>query len=348
MKRKVRLLLATATGAAVLLGGTGLTATGAYAAQHALAMADDFTGDASASASVPVGSDVNGTVTLKLKDPSKVTSVTGSIEPPGKSAKTVTFDFRTGGTATEQTITGTWPITKDDPAGDWKLSVVVARDTGTNTTPFVVQVSGKQGISGANVSPDPVQLVKGEDVKVAVEASVKDATTVSAKLVSDTTSEYYDLGDLAKESDGYYRGVTYFSDDTGAGEWTLEVYAHKGGQTLKGEAGFSVVAAEGGASKKAKSRVTIAAPNKVRKGKTFKVYGKVYRGSKAYKGKKLEVYFKAKGTKTYKFLGFAKATSTGRYTKTYKAKRDGYFQVKVTGTSKTRSSLSPQEFVDVR
>ncbi|MGN9838520.1 hypothetical protein ACTMTI_10415 [Nonomuraea sp. H19] len=348
MKRRVRLLLATATGAAVILGGTGLTATGALAAQYASTLADDFTGGASASAFIPIQSDVEGTVTLTLKEPDKVTGVTGTIEPPGKTAKTVTFDFKAGSTATTQTITGKWPITKDDPAGDWKLSVVVARDTGTNTTPFVVQVSGKQGISGAQVTPDPVQLVTGQDVKVSVEASVKDASKVTAKLVSDAGGEFYDLGELAKESDGYYRGSTYFSDDTPAGGWTLEVYAHKGGQTLKGEAAFEVLAAEGGASKKAKSRVTIAAPNKVIKGKTFKVYGKVYRGSKAYKGKTVEVYFKAKGTKTYKLVGFAKATSTGKYAKSFKARKDGYFRVKVPGTSKTRSSLSPQEFVDVK
>jgi hypothetical protein len=348
MKRRVRLLFAAATGAAVLLGSTGLTATGAHASQQALAMADDFTGDASASASIPLENDVDGTVTLKLKDPVKVSSVTGTIEPPGKSAKTVTFDFKTGDTAATQTITGKWTITKDDPAGDWKLSVVVARDTGTATTPIVVKVSGKQGISGGRVSPDPVQLVTGKDVQVSVETSVKDATSVSAKLVSDVGGEFYDLGALAQESDGYYRGSTYFADDTTSGDWTLEVFAHKGGQTLKGVASFTVVAPEGGASKKAKTRVTIAAPNKVRKGKTFKVYGKVYRGSKAYKGKTVEVYFKAKGTKTYKLMGFTKASSTGKYAKTFKAKKDGYFRVKVPGTSKTRSSLSPQEFVDVK
>ncbi|MFI7697684.1 hypothetical protein [Nonomuraea sp. NPDC049480] len=347
MKRRVRLLLATATGAAVLLGGTGLTATSAYAHQ-ALAMADDFTGDASSDASIPLESDVEGTVTLKLKDPANVTSVTGSIEPPGKSAKTVTFDFKTGDTAATKTIIGTWAITKDDPAGDWKLSVVVARDTGSNATPFVVKVAGKQGISAGRVSPDPVQLVKGKDVQVSVETAVKDAASVSAKLVSESGGELYDLGELAKESDGYYRGSTYFADDTTPGDWTLEVFATKKGQTLKGVASFTVVAPAGGASKKTKTRVTIAAPNKVAKGKTFKVYGKVYRGSKAYKGKTVEVYFKAKGTKTYKLLGFAKAGSTGKYSKVYKAKKDGYFRVKVPGTSKTRSSLSPQEFVDVR
>ncbi|MER6505601.1 hypothetical protein ABT158_02260 [Nonomuraea sp. NPDC001636] len=359
MKRRVRLLLAAATGAAVLLGGAGLSATGASASAYALA--DDFTGDASASAYVPLEKDVDATVTLKLKNPDTVTGVTGSIEPPGKSAKTVSFDFTpststptatptaTPSPAADKTITGKWTITKDDPAGDWKLTVNVAR-TGGGSSPstFTVKVSGKQGISGANVTPDPVQLVKGKDTKVTVEASVKDAGTVSAKLVSDTTSEYYDLGELAKESDNYYRGVTYFTDDTTEGAWTLEVYATRSGQTLKGEASFSVVAPTGGASKKAKTRVTISAPNKVAKGRAFKVYGKVYRGAKAYKNKIVEVYFKAKGTKTYKFMGYAKATSTGKYSKTFKAKKDGYFQVKVPGTSKTRTSLSPQEFVDVR
>ncbi|MGW2152719.1 hypothetical protein [Nonomuraea sp. NPDC001699] len=361
MKRRVRLLLAAATGAAVLLGGAGLSATGASASAYALA--DDFTGDASANAYIPLEKDVDATVTLKLKNPDTVTAVTGTIEPPGKTAKTVSFDFTpsTPSTSTptatptttpspvaDKTITGKWTIGKDDPAGDWKLTVNVARSGGSSPSTFTVKVSGKQGISGANVTPDPVQLVKGRDTKVTVEASVKDAGTVSAKLVSDTTSEYYDLGELAKESDTYYRGVTYFTDDTTEGSWTLEVYATRGGQTLKGEASFSVVAPTGGASKKVKTRVTISAPNKVTKGRAFKVYGKVYRGTKAYKGKIVEVYFKTKGTKTYKFMGYAKATSTGKYSKTFKGKKDGYFQVKVPGTSKTRTSLSPQEFVDVR
>ncbi|MEU0564334.1 hypothetical protein ABZ297_02910 [Nonomuraea sp. NPDC005983] len=359
MKRRVRLLLATATGAAILLGGAGLSATAAQASQQALRAGDDFTGDASANAYVPLQSDVEATVTLRLKDPDSVrSSITGSIEPPGKSSRAVSFDFTpstspgtpsaTPSPSADRTITGKWTISKDDPAGDWKLTVNVTRNGGSQATAFVVRVTGKQGISGANVTPDPVKLVKGEDVKVTVEASVKDASTVSAKLVSDTTNEYYDLGDLSKDYDGYYRGTTYFSDDTAPGAWTVEIYASRDGQALKGVASFSVEAPTGGASKKAKARVTINAPAKVKKGKTFKVYGKAYRGTKAYKNKTLEVYFKAKGAKSYKFLGFAKANSSGKYSKTYKAKKDGYFRVKSPGTGSTRSALSPQEFVDVR
>ncbi|MCK2221721.1 hypothetical protein MF672_049135 [Actinomadura sp. ATCC 31491] len=340
MKRRLRSLLVTAMGAAVLL--TTSFAPASYA------RAGDFTGDASAAAYVPLQNDVEGTVTLNLKEPAKVTGVTGGIEAPGKGVRTVTFDFRAGDTAATQKIVGRWRIGQDDPAGEWKLSVVVARDTGTSTTPFVVQVSGKQGISAAKVTPDPVRLVTGKDVKVSVEATVKDAASVSAKLVSAGGGEFYDLGDLARESDGKYRGSTYFADDTAPGDWTLEVYAHRNGQTLKGVAGFTVSAPAAGASKKTKSRVTISAPNKVRAGGTVKVSGKVYRGTKAYPRKTVEVYFKVKGTRTYKLLGFAKTTSTGRYAKTYTARKDGYYRVRVPGTRTTRASLSPQEFVDVR
>nr|WP_152992601.1 hypothetical protein [Nonomuraea pusilla] len=352
MKRRVRLLVAAATGAAVLAGGAGLTTTAALAAQQQVLAADDFNGAPSVSnAGVPLEQAVEATITLKLREPGKVTALSGAITPAGKTEqRAVTFDFKADSTstATETTVTGKWTIGKDDPSGEWKLVVNVTRDGSSRANEFAVAVSGKQGITSGTVTPDPVQLVKGEDVKVTVTASVKDATMVTAKLVSDTAGEYYDLGELAKESDGYYRGVTYFSDDSTPGSWTLELYASRGGQTLKGEASFTVVAPEGGASKKARAKVTINAPSKVRAGKTFKVYGKAYRGTRAYPSKVLEVYFKAKGTKTYKFMGFTKTTSTGKYAKSFKARKDGYFQVKVPGTSKTRSALSPQEFVDVR
>lgn len=361
MKRRVRLLLATATGAAVLLGGVGLSAGTAFATQQ-VAAGDDFTGDASASnAYIPLEKDVEATVSLKLKNPGTATNVTGSIEPPGKSGKTVTFDFKpstppppsptptaTPSPAADVTITGKWTITKDDPAGDWKLTVNVGRGSGSGPNSFTVKVSGKQGITSASVDPDPVNLRKGRDVKVDVQASVKDATNVTAQLVSDDTNEYYDLGSLSQDTTGHYFGTTYFSDDTAPGSWKLVVMATRNGEALKGELGFTVNAPEGGASKKARTKVTINAPAKVKLGKTFKVFGKVYKGTKAYSGKIVEVYFKAKGAKTYKFMGFAKATSTGKYAKSFKGKKDGYFKVKVPGTSKTRSAWSPQEFVDVK
>lgn len=345
MKKRLRSLLATATGAALLLGCVNLPAALAASA------GSDFNGAATSDAFIPVDKDIEVSVTLRLKDPATVTAaVTGSITPPGKAGRDVSFDFKPSSASrvTETVITGRFGIGKDDPAGDWRLNVRVPRDGGTGSNDFVLKVSGKQGITSGGVTPNPVRLIKGKDVKVSVKASVTDAASVSAKLISEESNESFDLGDLDRGSDGDYRGSTFFSDDTPPGDWTLEVYANRGGQSLKGISSFTVVAPVGGASKKAKVRVTIKAPAKVRKGASVKVSGKVYRGSKGYPKKTVEVYFKVKGTSTYKLLRFAKTNSTGKYAKSFTVKKDGYFRVKAPGTSKTRSALSPQEFVDVR
>ncbi|MFE3453243.1 hypothetical protein ACFXJ8_30395 [Nonomuraea sp. NPDC059194] len=365
MKRRMRLLLATATGVAVLVGGAGLSSASASVSRAAYVAADDITNVSVGNAYVPADKEIEVSFSFALANPlgpgtgpttdaDKVTITAADITPAGKSAKAVTTSVNYPAHVTGESTaprpasasgTGKFTISKDDPAGDWTLRLQTSRG---NTSTFTVKVAGKQGITGASVTPNPVNLVKGQEVKVTVQAAVKDATLVSAKMVSDTTSEYYDLGSLELATDGYYTGTVYFTDDSAPGDWTLEISASRGGETLKGVGSFSVNAPEGGASKKSKSKITLSAPNKAKLGKTFKIYGKVYRGTKAYKGKVVEVYFKKKGTKSYKFMGFAKATSTGKYTKTVKQKYDGYWRTKVPATSKTHSSWSAQEFVDVK
>ncbi|MFI7451781.1 hypothetical protein ACIBQX_30090 [Nonomuraea sp. NPDC049714] len=346
MKRRVRSLLATATGVAVLFGGSGLTATGAYASQHALTTAQDsgpdFMGDVSANAYVPVQGEAGAGVTLKLRDPMTVRKVTGVIAAPGKPARPVTFDFKR-----EAVVTGKWTIGEHDPAGRWKLTVSVVRQT-TRTNDFTVRVAGKQRITSASVDPDPVPLVRGKDVKVSVETTVEGSGMVSAKLVSDRGGQYYDLGNLALEPGGYHRGTAYFGDDSTAGAWTLEIYATRGGEVLKGVAPFTVRAAAQGVSGKTRARVTIGAAKKVKKGRYFRVYGKAYRGAEPYVSKRLKVHFKAKGTRTYKLVAFARTNRSGKYTKSFKAGTDGYFRVTSPGTRSTRAALSPQRLVDVR
>ncbi|MDR8410574.1 hypothetical protein MTP10_17755 [Nonomuraea sp. 3-1Str] len=341
MMKGMRLLIAAATGATLLVGGVHVSAANAATA------GPDFSGAASSDAFIPLDKDVEVSVTLQLRDPGTVSAVSGDITPPGGAGRPVGFDFRPSGAA-ETALTGRFAIGKDDPAGSWRMNVKVTRDGATRDNVFELGVAARQGITDAVVRPNPVQLVKGKDVKVSVRAGVTGAASVSALLVNDETAETFDVGDLERGSDGYYRGVTYFSDDTGPGSWTLEVHATRGGQTLKGVASFTVKAPARGSSGKTRTRVTISAPAKAAKGRPVKVQGKVFRGSAAYPGKKLEVYFKAKGTKSYKLLGFARSNSSGRYVRTYTARKDGYFRVKAPGTARTRSSLSPQEFVDVR
>lgn len=346
MKKMMRPLLAAATGAALVLGGAHLNAANAASLSTAYAIGPDFDGAASSDAFIPLQRDIQVSVTLTLKDPQTVTAVSGQITPPGGSPRGVTFDH-TPSTA-ERELTGRFTIGKDDPAGAWQMNVQVSRGGTARNNAFVLEVSGRQGIKEAGVSPNPVRLVRGKDVKVSVKAGVTDAGSVSAKLVSQESGEVFDLGDLEEGTDGYHRGVTFFSDDTSPGEWHLEVYARRGGQSLKGVTPFTVLAPAQGSTKKTRTRVTIKAPNRAVKGRTVKVQGKVYLGARAYPRKRLEVYFKVKGTSTYKLLGFVKSNSAGKYAKAYKVKRDGYFRVKSPGTATARAALSPQEFVDVR
>lgn len=404
MKKRMRLLIATATGAALLTGGlaTASTAASAKAIAACELVAADITKITLGDAFVPQKDDNKVDFTAVAKDPfgpitdgkypvkdvtegtpanltdrkwvvePKITSAKAEIFRTGEATPTQTVDLAASlpkNFPVPQTATGI-PVettalavagvpasvdlkgqflikeTDKDKVGKWQIKITLSRSSAPSCQEF--DVAGKAGLTSASVTPNPVVLVKGKDIKVSVKVSAKDASSVSAVLQSDDTSESYDLGDLAKGIDGVYRGETYFSDDTSAGDWTLVARAVRGGQAIEGSADFTVTAAAGGPSKKAKSRVTISAPAKVKLGKTFKIYGKVYRGTKAYAGKIVEVYFKKKGSTKYTFMGFAKATSTGKYTKSFKAKRDGYWRVKVPGTSKTRSSLSPQEFVDVR
>ncbi len=342
MMKTMRLLLAAATGAALLVGGAHLPV--AYAATAG----PDFDGPAVADASIPADGDVEVTVTLSLRDPRTVTAVTGHVTPPGGSRRDVAFDLKPS-TAARAAIAGRFTVGSDDPPGAWRLNVQVAREGDpARATTFALHVAGRQRVDTAAVSPNPVLLVRGKDVKVSVLAGVTGAETVSARLVSVGSHDTYRLGDLERGSDGRYRGVTYLSDDTAPGEWRLEVSARRGGQTVKGSAAFTVRAPEQGASKKVRARVTLAAPARVAKGGQVKLRGTVHRGTAAYARKRLAVYFKAAGTTTYRLLGHVRANASGRYAVSYPARRDGYFRVKVASTSKTRGALSPQEFVDVR
>ncbi|MFI6319926.1 hypothetical protein ACIBG8_20490 [Nonomuraea sp. NPDC050556] len=398
MKKRMRLLLATATGAALLTGGLATTTAASAKAIAACELAADVSSISIGDAFVPQKDDNKVDISINVKElfgkPVEAPDLYNVEEtsPAGtpdadktfllkKDVKSIKAEvFRTGETTVREVTLGALPaditgkgnkiengkahvanvpatseikgsfLIKEadkDKTGKWTVKVTVTRAASTESCKEF-DVSGKAGLTGATVTPNPVSLVKGKDVRVSVKVSAKDASSVSAVLQSDETSESYDLGTLAKGSDGIYRGETYFADDTAAGNWTLVARAVRGGQAVEGTADFSVNAPSGGASKKAKARVTISAPAKVKAGKTFKIFGKVYRGTKAYSGKIVEVYFKKKGSSKYTFMGFARATSTGKYTKSFKGKTDGYWRVKVPGTSKTRSAMSPQEFVDIR
>jgi hypothetical protein len=278
MMKRLRSLMAAATGAALLVGGMDLPAA------DAATTGTDFNGLTWSSAFVPSDKAVDVKITGRLKLPASVTEpLSATVTPPGRAARPVAFDFTPvpPKAGAETAVTGKFAIGAADPSGDWKLAVKVVRGLETGSDSFTVKVAPKVQAGKGAVWPTPVRLVKGKDIKISVKAGATGADTVSAKLVTSASRQYYDLGDLERGKDGYFRGVTYFSDDTPPGVWSLEFTAAAGTRKSTGITPFTVVAPTGGATAKARARITIKTPAKVRKGARTTVRGTAYRGSKA-------------------------------------------------------------------
>lgn len=134
------------------------------------------------------------------------------------------------------------------------------------------------------------------------------------------------------------------------GKWTVKVTAYDG----KGN-----VLAQRSVSYYQKGNTQIkefnAAPEPVTKGRPIKVAGRLLRikyGSApwyiAYAKQPMKIYFKQAGTTTWTYMGTATTASNGRFSKTFTAKRDGYWRAFFPGKSTYIKKASSTDYVDVR
>ena len=97
-----------------------------------------------------------------------------------------------------------------------------------------------------------------------------------------------------------------------------------------------------------------AAPEPIRKGRTLTVSGRLTRvnnlgtGYTSYSGKAMRIYFRAKGTKTWTYMGSTKTGRDGRFRKAVKPKRDGIWRAYFAGTSNFDVQKSRDDYIDVR
>lgn len=381
----MRLLLATATGAAVFASGT----TTALASQSALtsARADarcagsaEFSKVEWTDAFVPLKDNNEVTVTATLKNPFKkadgkwakgpdgkavpdITALGGEIVKPGATTGTkvdldlpvppaITTDNEQSAALGEAKVTGKFTVTKDDKDGKWLLKLNPVRGT---AQPCVeeIAVNPQLKLVGAAVT-DPVVVTTNDDTKVAVKATVAGgATSVSARLYSNDGNDGNDSVDLnldkGNSANSWYQD-TWFDSDFTTGAWTLDVTITRGNESIKYERAdtFSVQLKKA-KKKKVKSKISFDVnANKVRKGKTVRLYGAVYRGSSAYARKNVELYYRKKGSTKWVFFAVTKANSKGKYSKVVRPKVDAYWHAVAPGTSTTSGSTSASEFVDVR
>ncbi|GAA0430232.1 hypothetical protein Acor_45880 [Acrocarpospora corrugata] len=368
MRKTLRLVLAAVTGAAVFSSGAAITVASpanAFAGViGTITVADTFV--------PPTGSD---------KMPFKFT-LTSPTYTGVKAPKVVAVFYKEGeatsGAGTAATVTaipdlgagasplasvevnGSIPITSSDKpttSGKWTLKVTVTPDaTGAvkdDEKSHEFTVAKATRITNMNVDPSTVALKSGKEIDVYVAfklergAAAGEEKVTDVRLESKDDDDYYSLN-TGLESDDSYHGSTSMDYDTNAGSWQLKATVTRGSKTYAFVDGFTVTKG----SSKAKSKITlVASPTKVKKGKSTKLYGKVYRGYTswgAWKKKILKLYFKKKGTSTWKFVGYVGANNSGKYSKTVKPKYDGYWRLGATGSSMTNKAWSPSKFVDVK
>ncbi|WP_061296832.1 hypothetical protein [Herbidospora cretacea] len=366
MRKSLRLMVAAATGAALFATGAVVAAAPAFAGSVE-ASGTGFTDlfiPPSGSDKIPFKVKVNSPYSAGFDKPGKVhvrflkTDEAESAAHAGTAADIPTIPASPAPTPVPSLdVAASIPVSSSDKPGKWKYQVAWTENgvTAAPTWPTAwneITVATATRVNSASVDPDPVVLKKGADVDVFANFKLEkygDEKLTGVRFEHVSSGDYYSLNS-GLEADDSYHGSASFDDQAPTGSWQLKVNVTRGSKSYSFVKGFSVNGP--GSKAKAKSKITIAvSPAKVKKGKTVKIYGKVYRGTSkwgAWSKKILKLYFKKKGTKTWKFVGYVGANSTGKYSKTVKPKYDGYWRLQATGTSATNSSLSAYKLVDVR
>ena len=118
---------------------------------------------------------------------------------------------------------------------------------------------------------------------------------------------------------------------------------------------WTEIDAAGTAQFKRYAKVTVnASPEPVKEGRTITVTGKLTRANwesgtyTGYQDRSVELQFRKKGSTTYTTLKTITSGSHGTLKTTTKARTDGYFRFRFTGTATTGPSTAAGDFVDVR
>lgn len=162
----------------------------------------------------------------------------------------------------------------------------------------------------------------------------------------------YKYGGTAEDpdGDGVFVSSVRFDRYDAAGKWIVEteLYDYDSGEDYVGPSASFYV--------KRGTRLTAnAGPEPIKKGRTLKVTGKLTRLNSTYpfkyvgyKGQRVYIYFKRKGTKKWVLKGYATTNKKGVYLKKFKARHDGYWCARFKGTTLHTPVLSSGDYVDVR
>ncbi|MCK2221808.1 hypothetical protein MF672_049580 [Actinomadura sp. ATCC 31491] len=200
-----------------------------------------------------------------------------------------------------------------------------------------------------SITPNPVVVKKGEEttayihvragsdvkkVEVSV-APVDGPRTFAAKSVKPLESWRFSVG---------------FTDADAAGKWkaTAVAFDDAGKQVATDDAYFAVELAK----TKADTRISrfSAEPYKVRKGKSIYFSGRLLVDDDSWegvRGEKVNVYYRANGSNTWKWVTSATTKWNGKFFAKTKAYRSGWFRASYAGSDELNSSTSRPDYVRV-
>ncbi|WP_406318219.1 hypothetical protein OHA77_12675 [Streptosporangium sp. NBC_01639] len=364
MRKGIRLLLATAAGiAAFATGTTPALATQAGVATAACALtATDVTGITFDDAYVPL----KGHATVGFEATVRNPYVTGGDGRLGRQVTGLRAQFQKAGETTwygasigqipgppagtpaapaDIKVRGGFRVAKGDRDGTWRVRLLITRGVQTHGSCAEVAVAPRLTYIDASVT-DPIVLVPGKETEVNIRANVIGASSVTAHLLSEDADDSVDVKLSESETAGRWQRKTWFGDDYAKGAWTLELTVTRGKESARfGRADRFWV----GTGSKARAKVSFdVSAHRVREGRKIRLYGRAYRNGSAYSGKKVGLYYKKKGSSSWRFAYSVQANRSGRFGKTVQPRHDAYWRAQTSGTGKTAKARSGYEFVDVR
>ncbi|GAB2815791.1 hypothetical protein GCM10027176_20560 [Actinoallomurus bryophytorum] len=201
-------------------------------------------------------------------------------------------------------------------------------------------------VTGFNAAPEPVRkgaklTATGRVMRVTADGSTEPATDYPVLQFSADGKKWTDLYEDHPNSQGYFSLSTPAERD---GYWRVRTedwpdlpstssvdYVDVGYRTAI--SGFN------------------ASPEPIAKGRRLTVAGTLKRDTtawKAFSGQSVKIYFAAKGATSWTYEGTAKTSSTGHFSHTFTAAKDGTWRAIYAGSTTYVTVTGPGDYVDVR
>jgi hypothetical protein len=207
----------------------------------------------------------------------------------------------------------------------------------------------RTAITGFNAAPEPVGkgatiTATGRVIRYRADGSTAPGTGSPFLQFSADGKKWATVYGTDPDANGYF---TLRTPAVGDGYWRVDTTEMPGYQELPATSGADYV--------DVRYRTAIssfnASPEPVSKGRKLTVGGTLKRDTTAWKvfsGASVKIYFAADGAKTWTYEGTAKTTSTGHFSHTFTAAKDGTWRATYAGSTTYLAVTGSGDHVDVR